>query len=289
MNKLDECYTISSGIISKYIELTCLPIYTISNDMKQDKINEIKILVEEEYKIIHSMSKIDIKLCLEKIDNNDNKYDTAVLARIRNKLEDYNEVLNGNYVTINELGIKNIPKDRMFSSYEIVLSMFNIEIIKRMKDKIYTLNPSCNKDIIFINNLKKQLEASKITFLFNESASELISLYNNIDIEQIPNIDINKIINKISRNINLNNVITSTAAVYTKKILSIISCMPKIKNNPNDVFDYLSLITRLEVLISYLDKNTLNMVYNYCKNITNKENNINMILVKKLIKEKIDN
>lgn len=288
MNKFDECYVISREIITKYIELILLPIYTISNNMKQDKLNEIKTLVNEEYKIIHSMSSVDVKLCLEKVNDNDNNYDSAALTRLRNKLEDYQEVLNGNYITTSELGIKNIPQDKAYSSYEIILSMFNIEVMKRMKDKIYSLTPTCDKDIKFTNNLKKQLEASRINFLFNESTSELISLYNNVDIDQIPRIDIKNLKNKKIRNNSLNNIITGTSAVYVKKILDILSSMPKPDNNPSDMFDYLTLITRLEVLISYLDKNSLKMIYNYCNCIINKENKIKMILVRKLIKDQIE-
>ena len=130
MNTLEELYSISSKIIDKYSNLISLPSNTISTIAYQELINEIKDLVYEEYKIVHSMSKIDITISLEKIKLLNHTYNKKVIDRVTTRILDYREVIRNNTVSTSILDIKTIPQDMEFSTYDVIISMIDIETIK---------------------------------------------------------------------------------------------------------------------------------------------------------------
>lgn len=281
MNTLEELYSISSKIIDKYSNLISLPSNTISTIAYQELINEIKDLVYEEYKIVHSMSKIDITISLEKIKLLNHTYNKKVIDRVTTRILDYREVIKNNTVSTSVLDIKTIPQDMEFSTYDVIISMIDIETIKRIKEKIYSLVISCETDRKFVIALKEQLRLSKYDFLFSGLTSEIVALYHETNIDNIPYIDINKI--KSLKEININNKINEAITVYTRKILNTLS-NTVLYNNPKDAFHYLTLVVGLEVLITYMDKALLNEVYRYCSNTNNNyiEN------IKKLIRKKME-
>ena len=290
MKKFNELYDISSTIIEHYQDFTNSTIYQDSFTMYNSMLNLLRRLVMKEYDLVHSMTLDEIDICLNIASLEENQRNIRVITRIKNKLLNGKDVLQQNSICSNELEIKSLPSDLKYSISDAILSMLDIEVIKSIKNKINTLKPTCKQDIYFTKKLKEELKVSKIDILYLISVAEIITLYHTDNIDKIPKIDINKIQNKILsfRNPNYNDLIRNTIALYVKEIIDALSNTTKLKNNPEQVFMYLLTLTRLEIAISYLDLNTLNIIYDYCNHITNSNNNPSMTKTKSLIKEKID-
>ncbi len=289
MNKLGEIQIISKQILEKYKSLLSISnIIAVSNDKYQEIINEIKELVRKEYDLVHSLSLIEVELSLETIKELGLIYIDESWVRVLDKILEYREVHKRNTITSGNLGIKSIPKDLEFSTYDIILSMVDIETIKKVKNKIYNLVVSCDSDRRFVQSLKEKLNNSKENLLFNGASSEVIALYYNINIDQIPNIDISKIKETLPANINIDSILNNSTQAYITKILDSLA-RNTFYNNPEDVFTYLTLITQIEVMINYMDRMVLDKIYRYGSQITNINNSNNMETAKKLIKRKIEN
>ena len=289
MDKFDICYNISKQIIDNYIDLLYSSIYKDNYNMYNDLVLKIRDLVFQEYMIISSFTLDEINMYLEYDFNNDDSYDLNVIPRIINRLVAYKEIMYGKSISTLEFGLEVFSNKIDFSIYDSILSMINLDIIKSIKNKIYSLNYDCDGDRRFVNLLKKKLNYSKINFLFNSSMIEMLSLFYNTDIDKIPKIDELKIKDKISKfnDIEIRNSFTSTLLVAFDKNIKKLVSIDNINNNVDDVFNYLVLITTIEILISYMDKNLLKICYDYCSSIDN--SNLGVNNVKTLIKNKIDN
>ena len=287
MNKFTICYNISKEIIDNYIKLLYNSNYKENSSSYTNMINNIKKLVLQEYILIHSMTLEEIVQYLDK-DCNKTEYNLDVIPRIKNRLVAQKEILLGKNISSTELNLNSIPINIDFSIYDVILSIINLDIIKRLKNKIYFLNSNNNNDKLFIKSLKQKLNTSKIEFLFNSSPVEILSLYHNINIDEIPNIDINNIKNKIkkSNNIEINKAIETTLLIIFDKSINKLNNIENLNNNPTDIFYYLTIITGLETILSYMDKNLLKICYNYCSKL---DNNSNLEHIKKLIKNKLNN
>ena len=283
MDFYDECLDISNKIINKYIEL--LLSYG-NDDLDSRKIDSILELVLKEYDIIYNLNNKDLNKYIKLVNLSDNE----VLYRIKNKLIDYKEVLNGIYITGFELGLNKINGYMRFSIYDTIISMINIDTIKSLYNKIYSLNSNCLSDDKFIERLKYRLDISKIQLLFNSNVSEILALYYNISVNDIPRIDRLSIKNKINQlnNKKYNSLIENTVIIFITKIMQELAKIKYIKNNDREVFKYLVYITQIEILIDYLDKNKLQELYNFCIKIRNNENSSIMNYVKRIVKKKIN-
>ena len=287
MDKFDICYNISKQIIDNYIDLLQSPMYLENYNMYKEMVIKIRNLVFQEYVIIRSMTLEEICLYLDKEFTEDDGYDLDVIPRIKNRLVAYKEILLGKSITSLELGFNNISKKMDFSIYDSILSMINLEIIKNLNNKIDSLNPTCSGDKKFINSLYKILNKSKIDYLFNSSPVEILALFYNTNVNDIPSISIDKIKNKIKEfnNIEVNKSLETTLLIIFDKSINKLVNIENINNNSNDVFYYLTLVTTIEVIISYMDKNLLRICYDYCSKFNNDNLSINNI--KELIKKRI--
>lgn len=288
MEYLEKIYRISNQILNKYKSLLSMSNTVVaSNDKYKELIDEIKELVRKEYYMVHSLSQIELELSLETIKELGLIYIDESWVRVLSKILEYREIYKRNTIKSGNLGIEFIPKDLEFSIYDVMLSMVDIETIKKVKDKIYNLVVSCDSDRRFVYSLKEKLNNSKEKLLFKGVSSEVIALYYNTDIDQIPSIDISKI-KETTKNINIDNILNKSVELYITKILDTLAGNT-FYNNPEDVFTYLTLITQIEVMINYMDKSTLDKIYRYGSQITNMNNSNNMDTAKKLIRRKMKN
>lgn len=291
MDCYDDCLKLSNEIISKYIELLVFPIYDIDFSLRSEMVDSILDMVLEEYKLIHKMIELGIDKDIDKIYSNNNDDYNEVVVRIKNKLADRREILNGVYITAYELGLDKVDNNMKFSVYDAIVSMININTIKSLYNKIYSLKSYCDSDDKFIELLKTRLNVSKIELLFNTNVSEIIALYYNTSIDDIPRIDEMKIRKKIEllNNKKFDSLIENTVIIFIARIVQELAKIRNVKNNDRDVFKYLVSITQIEVLINYLDKNKLQELYDFCIKMTNNENKASMNNIKRLVKNKIDN
>jgi len=183
-----------------------------------------------------------------------------------------------------ELDIPNLPADIKISTYDVILSAIDIETTKIVRSKIYNLVTSSKEEMNFVRSLKAKLEESKTSLIFAGSAFEVLALYSDMDINKIPNVALKTIKPKQISQMTLQNTMNNALAIYTKKTLDALVATTYY-NNPKDIFNYLTLITRMDVLISYMDQKMIDAVYTYCDN-NNPNNNKNIENVKRLIREK---
>lgn len=291
MNSYEECLSLSGKIISKYIELLVSPIYDVDLDMRSEIVDSILEMVLEEHRLLYKIDKLEIDRFIDLVCSSyDNNEDEAVI-RIKNKLTDRKEIINGICISAYELGLYKLDKNMTFSIYDAIVSMINIDTIKSLKDKIYSLNSNCLSDDKFIELLKTRLNISKIELLFNTNVSEIVSLYYNTSIDDIPRIDEVKIRNKIKllNDNKYNSLIENTVIIFIARLVQEVAKIRNVKNNDRDVFKYLVAITQFEVLINYLDKNKLQELYDFCIKMTNDENMASMNNIKRLVKNKMNN
>jgi len=233
----------------------------------------------------------EINYYLEQEYSEENGYDIDIIPRITNKLVAFREILLGKVITSDELGISIFSGNLEFSIFDSILSMINIEIIKVLKKKIYSLKAMYGNDERFIDLLKQRLKLSKIQFLFNSSLSEMLSLYCNTGIDEIPSIELDKIQSKLNRynNVEIKNSINNVLTIIANKCFNEIINTYKLDNNSQDVFHYLVTYTTIDVIIDYMDKDTLNKYYNYCCQMINEDNKASVEIVKRLLKGKSNN
>lgn len=209
---------------------------------------------------------------------------------MNDKLGNLKEIINGRYFSSGDLNKKTLFDDMKFSIYDVMLSIINIESIKKIKRKIDSLRANNDNDEFFVKQLRYRLELSKNELLFSLSTSEMLSLFADADIDKIENLDVfklNKLLSKYVDDKYIRDSFYNTAAVYMKNILDRVANLYVDNSNPDDVFYYLSLITRIEILVGYMNKMTLNIIYDYCDMIINEDNKRNIEMVKRLIKSKI--
>ncbi len=98
----------------------------------------------------------------------------------------------------------------------------------------------------------------------------MLTIYNDIDIDKIPDININPIYNKLKKIYRVDNVDEHISEVLFKLAVNDISSMCKegqIVNSPQSIFDYLYFITKFEILLLYMNKNYIQKLYEYFMNI----------------------
>lgn len=290
MDKLNKCYNIGNLIINKYIDLLSFSIYFGGNKQNKNLINEIKSLVIEEYKLYSTMSLDEINKYLVLLADENLYDDKSTISRMNDKLGNLKEIINGRYFSSGDLNKKTLFGDMKFSIYDVMLSIINIESIKKIKRKIDSLRANNDNDESFVKQLRYRLELSKNELLFSLSTSEMLAIHADMDIDKIENLDVfklNKLLSKYVDDKYIRDSFYNTAAVYMKNILDRVANLYVDNSNPDDVFYYLSLITRIEILVGYMNKMTLNIIYDYCDMLINEDNKRNIEMVKRLIKAKI--
>ena len=284
MDKIKELYSLEDQIINLYIELTNSDIYQNSNFMHQVMLKELRRLVEKENSILNTLTIEEITSYL-KTPSNQNE----VEIRLRNKLANHKEILEGNYITAGDLKLSKLPENTKFSINDCALAKLNIDIIKALKNKIYSLKPQCEKDTSFACALRYELKKSKIDFLYQSPTSEIIALYNETDIDKIPTLDLTIASPKLQRvkNTSVERFTSTLITSYIHSILRKLTDTSSLSNNPEDVFKYLVTVTQTEILLTYMDKDLLEVFLVYCNHNTNNQNKDSMEYIKKLIRSRM--
>ena len=126
MDKLTELYELSNQIITTYGQLISLYNYDKNNTLYKSLITDIKDLIFNEYKLIHSISLEEINNYLEEINSIDIEERNKPWLRIRDKLIDYKDFLLGNFIISKDLEISNIPNNLPLCIYDVIISMISI-------------------------------------------------------------------------------------------------------------------------------------------------------------------
>lgn len=284
IDKFKNCYEISSVIVSKYNELYSIMCEYCLEDSSiyESYVSDIWELILDEYNIYNNLTLNDIDVMLRTIEKNTWDEDIVGL-RIKSKLESsmkfYTKVRINKYI----LKLDIIPDCIEFNMFSSLISLIDIEMMRRVKLKLDKLIADNYNDLSFINSLYKEFNEIMIFQALNNNLTEVIYFNSNMDIDMIPNIDINNLVNFIGEILKLDNdyyfsadndFLVGLAKITIDRLVS-----EKFDNNSNTILNCLTLITRLEVMIDYLNKDYLNILLNYCNDVRNdNEFGINQII-----------
>lgn len=289
MSKMDDCYKISDDILSNYVKIFSST--TTFNNCENMKwaLDEIKRMVVKEAEIIHSVSLDEIQLYVDGNYDIDGK-NPSVLTRIISKLNDYKEILCGRSIVASELGLSGFIDDSIqFSIYDAIISMINIDAIKLLKDKIDMLTPDCQKDFMFVAAMHDRINYSRLYFLLSTSLAERLVLSSDVNVEKIPRINVDRILTRCRKNNVCNNkFLYDVLLISAKQVMTMIFEMNAIEDNYNGIFHLLVLITRMEILISYMNKEALLELKKCCELSLNDGNTFGIRKVRELISSKLN-
>lgn len=271
-DKLIDCYNISSKVFSKYNELYSVMMehYLEDNFIYEPYVSDILELVLEEYKVYSTLTLMDINMYLEAIDKS-HCDDDMVGFRFKHKLKSLRDTYTGVKVNAYVLKLDIIPKDMNFNLFGSLISLIDIEMMRRIKYKLDGLSTDNYDDLSFVNIMYKEYNEHLLYQTFDNNLTEIICLKNNMDINNIPVIDMKNLINFINEILKLENdnyfnpvdaSLISFAKIAIDRLIT-----DEFENNPRAIFSFLALITRLEVIVDYMDRDSLVDLLNYCNKV----------------------
>ena len=293
IDRLNECYKVSNEIMSQYKKILFIKLNGMNDDaLYNEYIEKIWGLILLENKTFNKLLKADVEYFLSNIDckYHDKGMDEISLEylKFRNKISYMRNKLLGYKLSSLELGLKEIPNEFEFDSMAAVTSMMAIKTLKIIKSKIYSLRSDNYNDQKFIDELNNKFAIKLLFEVMCNEILEVLGIFYDLNIDDIPMIDINILEQHFDNKLGskgktaIYDTIFDMAENTIKNILSI----KKLRNNPTDVFNYVYLATKLEVIISYLDKDYLSILIEYLESLEEKE--IPTIKnVSKLIRQKI--
>lgn len=271
--KFKNCFEISSKVVSKYNELYSIMMeyYLEDSSIYESYIYDILQLIIDEYNIYNTLSIDEINIFLKVIDKNNYDDNDMIAFRFKNKLTMLKNIYLNVRIDKNILKLDIIPDNFEFYIFESLISFIDIEMMKRLKYKLDDICVNDYYDLSFVNAMFREFNESLVYQCFDNSLSEIIYLKSNMDVCNIPSIDIKNLINFIDDILKIENdnyfrPIDSTMISFSKIVIDRL-VSEDFKNDPKTIFSFMALITRLEVLIEYMDKDCLIALINYCNEV----------------------
>ena len=292
-NKIKSCYEITSKVTTKYNELYIIMTEFAYEfiDLYEYFIDDLKILILEEHNIYNKLTLNDINICLELL-NKIEYEDSLIGSRFERKIKVLKDTYTSVKITDKDLKLNLISNTIEFNLFNSLISLIDIEMMKRLRTKIDSINPDNYNDIKFLKLLYKKYNKTLFMQSFENNLTEIICLSYKMNITKIPNININNLINIIANNFNIDNDIDFKPVNLTLSKLAEIAIDRLIyigfENTADIIFDNMALITRLEIIIELMDKFNLEDLLIYCEMSTDK-NNFNINKIKNTIRKKLKN
>lgn len=278
-NDVKICFQYSS-IVSLYLN----QLLSICGSMREfdisccyDVLNDLKEYIDKEsqsYEKLLFYSKDSLISKIEPIIMNSS--DTLEMLRHRNKLQFTKNIFSGYTIKTKELVLDDIP-DMRFDIFSVLIAFVHIKTFKNLKDKIDNLVINEDKDITYTKTLSVILNKQFVLKSCYNDLLEVLMIYNYLDIDELPDINVNIIVNKFNKIYRDNNGYARFSEVLFKLLVSDLSVMSlegELINSPKCVFDYLFFVTRFDVILNYMNNEYLWKLYNYCNEINFKNVNI---------------
>lgn len=291
-NDMDICQHYSAMVIILYKKILAHLNGQMDVNCFRDDINELIEYIDKENEAFRKLLSYDRNTLLPKINFHINKEKgPPEYLRFVNKLRFIGNIYNGFKTTIGKLGINNGPSDMEFDIYSAIFSVIYIEVFRKILNRLESLSYDNEQDEMFVNNLFGELNFKIIYRCSCNDLFEIISLYCDMDINNFPdiNMDILKVhlsnvyqeIDDIDGHVNeilYNSIIDDINQMALKNNLD---------NNPEEVFDYLYFVTKIDVILSYLNRKYLEKLLNDYNQIKF-NNNVIKCNTRKLIRERAD-
>lgn len=251
------------------------------------KLYEMLIYLTIENKCLNTSS--DYKKCIDKLKEliqeedivydklNEDQLDTY-FKNILDDLSEWDNVKKRYYLKLKEridlLDISNYS-DYPFTLNTVIFGKILLETLLKLENILKKDNSSLYS---YHSTIKYGLMSSN-DFL------EKLALDFNYDLQSIPNITFDKIKNNFNYNNNFYNNLNNLLYLDTIDVIDMILNSNNDLNIEN-IYNNLFNISRLEVLIKYLDNNSLKKINNYLRNYTKINNKINYKYVKQILSQK---
>lgn len=243
-----------------------------------DTLNELKEYIDKEYLAYDKLLLYSKDSLFSKIEPIilETSLNTLEMLRHRNKLQFTKNIFSGYTIKTKELVLYDIP-DMRFDIFSVLIAFVHIKTFKNLKDKIDNLVINEDKDITYTKTLSVILNKQFVLKSCYNDLLEVLMIYNYLDIDELPDINVNIIVNKFNKIYRDNNGYARFSEVLFKLLVSDLSVMSlegELINSPKCVFDYLFFITRFDVILNYMNNEYLWKLYNYCNEINFKNVNI---------------
>lgn len=294
---LQLCYNCSLILVHKYQDILTRYLESYDDeltDYEQD-IQDIKKTILLEHKLYHALLQQDTQNINQATNELLEKpIYTPPYLRFRNKLQFNKNISFECKTTTQELGLEDsIPQNLDFDLLLAVQAYTHIETIKTVKDILPTL---VEEDSPFLSILYKYLNAQLLYKSCANDLFEIITIYSNMDIDSLPNIDFNNIkeayyhvYNKsiLAPDLMLSDTIFSLTLEELNRIKQLNNIDQDESQQLKTLFYYIYSITRIKILISKMDKATLEKTKTYCGKL-NFENASIQKEIKKILKNPQD-
>lgn len=297
-NKLNEmletdlrlCQNYSAIVIVMYKKILAHLNGQMDIDCFRDDINELIECVLKEDEAFKKILSFPRTTLLPKINPHiENENGTPEYLRFVNKLRFVKNIYNGYEISAHELSINNIPEDMKFDIYSAIFSVIYIDVFREILDKLESLSYD-EDDEMFVAYLYGELNFKIIYRCSCNDLFEMISLYSDMDINKFPDISMDVLRKRLSTIYNGSDIDDHINEVLYNSIIDDITkmrCKKRLNNNPEDVFDYLYFTTKMNVIMSYLNKTYLRKLLDYCNSVKFNNAYINGD-VKKLIRARLE-
>ena len=289
--KMKMCFDISDKVVSKYNELYSIMVEYFLEDCSiyEPYTSDILKLVFDEIKIYDTLSFDEINLFLKVVDKCKSD-DDMVAFRLKNKLDTLRNMYLNVRIDKNILKLDSVPDNLEFYMFDSLISLIDMEMMKRLKYKLDNIYANNYDDLSFVNLMYREFNESMIYQCFDNSLSEIIYLKYNMDIGKISFIDIGNLVSFIDKILELENdsyfnPIDDTMMSFSKIVIDRL-VSEEFMNNPKVIFSFMALVTRLEILVNYMSNDRLIALLNYCNEI-NTCNDFNIENVVNVIKRRI--
>lgn len=324
MTKFESLYEMASKIRCKFDELFYLTVnksLDASDVLEKEKlIEELKILILGENDFVSKMETADIDLCLSeirsilestfKVSVNDDlntlegmeiylkelaknigsldldkcEWNIDVLLRVFNRLKNRTYILWDENVNLKLRQDNQYIVEYEVSVWDAVMSILNIEVAKKVWNKIVALRPYSEDDKKFISDLKCRFRTFQMRALYANFASEMQALYAGNDLDRIVVGSIDKLKKlKVLDQDTFNSLLLNEAECLIED-LSMVGNMPY---DSECVFAFVKTVTMFENLIPYMGVDLLKQVYDYSKSLTSDKNYPCMSGINDFVKAKI--
>lgn len=269
-SRLINCKDCSSNVMRIYRKLLLLVSRSNNNDMSnfEGELSLLKELLIEEYNAYEKLLYFDRNRLIPKLDLNINE--STADFRYSNQLQSFKNIFMDFVIKSNELKTDVIPDYIHFDLHSMILTIIHIDTFKQIKGKIDHLTFDNKKDAAFVQSLYNKLNLMLLKKCCTSDSLSFITVFNNMDIDKISSISMDLITSKLSikqQNIDVSSHISEILMNLIIELISTLSVKKNLDNEPADVFNYLFLITKMDVAISYMNKEYLLKLQEYFKNI----------------------
>ena len=263
----------------------------IDAEKLEDSILELKVVLENNFLVddeddLNTLDGMEVYMrkLTNETDNFDSLYDVDVLLRVFDRLKVKKYILDGEGINFKLKQYGEYVIDYEVWLWDFITSTLNIEILKSLKNKIYSLVPASDEDLKFIEQLKRDLESLKIRMLFSNFTSEIMAVYalNNLDKMGIVNLDGVMQLKNLEEE-DFYYLLVDEAKSY----INILAKVHQMKYHPDEIFGFLTRVTSFEVLVSHMNLDSLKEIHNYGLELSSDNNYACMSGINNFVKRKI--